>query len=82
VLTRHLPGRRLFWAERCAWMAATLKDSAADHGAAWLSFALVARDLARGDALAAVPLFDIIAEASVDAFVANAPRPRRAPRPR
>jgi hypothetical protein len=77
VLTQHLPGRRLFWAERSAWMAATLKDSAADHGAAWLSFALVARDLARGDALAAVPLFDIIAEASVDAFVANAPRPRR-----
>jgi hypothetical protein len=63
-------------------MAATLKDSTADHGEAWLPFALVARDLARGDALAAVPLFDIIAEATVDAFAASAPRPRRAARPR
>lgn len=80
VLTRHLPGRRLFWAERCAWMAATLKDSAADHGEAWLTFSLVARDLARGDALADVPLLDIIAEATVDAFAANTPRPRRAGR--
>jgi hypothetical protein len=80
VLTRHLPGHRLFWAERCVWMAATLKDSAADHGEAWLSFALVARDLARGDALAEVPLFDIIAEATVDAFAASTPRHRRAGR--
>jgi hypothetical protein len=82
VLTRHLPGRRLFWAERCAWMAATLKDSAADHGEAWLPFALVARDLARGEDMAAVPLFDIMAKATVDAFAASTPRPRRAPRPR
>jgi hypothetical protein len=80
VLNRHLPGRRLFWAERCAWMAATLKDSAADHGEAWLPFALVARDLALGDALAAVPLFDIMAEATVDAFAASAGGRRRAGR--
>lgn len=77
VLTRHLPGRRLFWAERCAWMAATLKDSAASHGEAWLPFALVARDLARGEPLAEVPLFDNIAETTVDAFAASAPPPRR-----
>lgn len=78
VLTRHLPGRRLFWAERCAWMAATLKDSTADHGEAWLAFALVARDLARGDALADMPLFDVIAEATVDAFAASTGGRRRA----
>ena len=80
VLTRHLPGRRLFWAERCAWMAAALKNSAADNGEAWLTFALVARDLARGKALVDVPLFDIIAETTVDAFAASTPRPRRAGR--
>jgi hypothetical protein len=80
VLTRHLPGHRLFWAERCAWMAATLKDSAADHGAAWLAFALVARDFARGEDMAAVPLFDIMAEATVDAFAASAGGRRRAGR--
>lgn len=80
VLTRHLPDRRAFWAERCAWMAATLKDSTADHGEAWLAFALVARDLARGDALADVPLLDIIAEATVVAFAASTPRPRRVTR--
>jgi hypothetical protein len=71
VLTRHLPGRRMFWAERCAWMAAALKESTADHGKAWLHFALVARDLARGEALVDVPLFDIMAEATVDAFAAS-----------
>lgn len=82
VLTRHLPGRRLFWAERCAWTAAALKDSAINHGEAWLTFALVARDLARGTALADVPLFDLIAEATVDTFAASAPRQRRAGRRR
>jgi hypothetical protein len=80
VLTRHLPGRQQFWAEVCAWMAAALKDSTADHGEAWLTFALVARDLARGEALVDVPLFDIIAETTVDAVAASTPRPRRAGR--
>ncbi len=80
MLTQHLPGRRLFWAERCAWMAATLKDSATDHGEAWLTFALVAHDLARGDALADMPLFDVIAEATVDAFATSTGARRRAGR--
>lgn len=80
VLTRHLPGRRLFWAERCALMAATLKDSTADHGETWLAFALVARDLASGEPLADVPLFDIIAETTADAFAASTRRPRQAER--
>ncbi len=82
MLTQHLPGRRLFWAERCAWMAATLKDGAADHGEAWRTFALVARDLARGDALATMPLFDVIAEAAVDAFAAGTRGRRRVVRGR
>ena len=80
VLTRHLPGRRLFWAERCAWMAATLKDCATDHSEAWLTFALVARDLARGEAPADVPLLDIVAEATVDAFATSTGGRRRAGR--
>lgn len=79
VLTRHLPARRRFWAERCAWMAATLKDSAGD-GEEWLSFALVARDLAGGEPLPDIALFDVIAAKTVDAYAANAPRRQRAGR--
>jgi hypothetical protein len=71
VLTQHLPDRRLFWAERSAWMAATLKESGADEADEWVNFALVARDLASGKPLADVPLFDVIAEATVDAFAAR-----------
>lgn len=80
VLTRHLPGRRIFWAERCAWMAATLKDSASEDDAAWRSFALVARSLASGEPLSDVALFDVIAETTVDAYAANTPRRRQAGR--
>ena len=80
VLTRHLPGRRLFWAERCAWMAATLKDSASEDDAAWRSFALVARSLASGEPLSGVALFDVIAETTVDVYAASTPRRRQAGR--
>jgi len=74
VLSRHLPGRRLFWAELCAWMAATLKDSGSDDGEKWVNFALVARDLASGRPLVENPLFDVIAERTVAAFAARHPR--------
>jgi hypothetical protein len=77
VLTRHLPGRRLFWAERCAWMAATLQGSATDDGEEWLNFALVARDLASGEPLSDPALFDVIAETTVDAFAASTPNRRQ-----
>ena len=80
VLTRFLPGRRFFWAERCAWMAATLRDSATDDSKEWLNFALVARDLASGEPLSDAALFDIIAETTVDAFAARTPRLRQAVR--
>jgi hypothetical protein len=76
VRTRLLPARRGFWAERAAWMAATLHGSAAPGDEAWLDFALVARDLAGEEPLPASPLLEIIAEATVDAFAANE-RPRR-----
>jgi hypothetical protein len=81
VLTQHLPTRRLFWAERCAWMAATLKDSRSDRKAAWVDFALVAHDLAGAGTLADMPLMDVIAEATVDAF-ATRPVARRPSKPR
>src|SRR6267143_1631108 len=45
VLAQLLPARRSFWGERCAWMAATLKESAEDGDNTWSDFALVARDL-------------------------------------
>lgn len=81
VLNRHLPGRRAFWAERCAWMAATLKDSRSDEREEWLNFALVARELAGAKPLAEIPLFDVIAEATVDAFAGSTPT-RRQVKPR
>ncbi len=68
VLTRLLPGRRNFWAERCAWTAAVLKESAEDDET-WIDFALVARDLVDGCALEAMPLAAQIAAATVEAFV-------------
>lgn len=71
VLAHHLPGRRAFWAERCAWMAATLKGSGSSESGEWRGFALVARDLAAGKAVAEVPLFAVIAEATVDTFAAG-----------
>ena len=80
VLTRYLPGRRLFWAERCAWMAATLQGSATDDSEQWLNFALVARDLASGDLQPNTPLLDVIAETTVDVFAASTPRRRQAGR--
>jgi len=80
VLTLHLPARRFFWAERCAWMAATLQGSATDHGEEWLNFALVARDLASGEPLSGIALFDMIAETTVGVFAASTPRRRQAGR--
>ena len=66
VLNQLLPSRRRFWAERCAWAAAVLKDSAEEE--AWLNFALVARDLAGERALGTMPLAAQIAAATVEAF--------------
>jgi hypothetical protein len=45
VLEQLLPATRIFWAERCAWMAATLKETAPEGDNTWSEFALVARDL-------------------------------------
>ncbi|MBV9735722.1 MAG: hypothetical protein JO209_07405 [Acidisphaera sp.] len=67
VTIRLLPERRRFWAERCAWMAATLKEGAAPDGA-WIEFALVARDLAGERPLSGMPLMAMIAAATVDNF--------------
>ena len=69
VLTRLLPGRRNFWAERCAWTAAVLKENAEEDDEAWIDFALVARDLAGERALDTMPLAARIAAATVEAFV-------------
>lgn len=69
VRTRLLPGRRNFWAERCAWTAAVLKENAQEDDEAWIDFALVARDLAGERALDAMPLATWIAAATVEAFV-------------
>ena len=68
VSTQLLPARRTFWAERCAWMAATLKEGAAEGDDAWRDFALVARDLVGQRPLDEIPLVARIAAATVEAF--------------
>jgi hypothetical protein len=68
VLGEILPARRGFWAERCAWTAATLHEAAADDDGLWASFALVAQDLAGETPLAEIPLARLIAETTVDAY--------------
>jgi hypothetical protein len=67
VLAQLLPGRRTFWAERCAWTAAMLEESAEEEEEDWLGFALVARDLAGERALDTMPLAARIAAATVEA---------------
>jgi len=68
VSVQLLPTRRKFWAERCAWMAATLKEGAAEGDDTWCDFALVARDLVGQRPLAEIPLAARIAAATVEAF--------------
>ena len=68
VSVQLLPTRRKFWAERCAWMAATLKEGAAEGDDTWCDFALVARDLVGQRPLAEIPLAARIAVATVEAF--------------
>lgn len=82
VRTQFLPGRRAFWAERCAWMAATLQGSATPEEEAWLDFALVARDLAGEEPLPTSPLLEFIAESTAEAFAASELQRRPAPRKR
>jgi hypothetical protein len=68
ISAQLLPTRRKFWAERCAWMAATLKEGAAEGDDTWCDFALVARDLVGQRPLAEIPLAARIAAATVEAF--------------
>ena len=68
VSVQLLPARRSFWGERCAWMAATLKESAEDGDSTWSDFALVARDRLGKRPIDAIPLATRIASATVEAF--------------
>ena len=68
VSAQLLPIRRKFWAERCAWMAATLKEGAVEGDDTWCDFALVARDLVGQRPLAEIPLAARITAATVEAF--------------
>jgi hypothetical protein len=68
VSTQLLPARRIFWGERCALIATTLKEGAAEGDDSWSEFALVARDLLGGTPLNAIPLAKRIARATVEAF--------------
>ncbi len=71
MLTERLPARRTFWAERCVWTAAMLKEATDDGSRDWIDFALVARDFAGDQPLDTLPIAKLIAEASVDVFVAQ-----------
>src|SRR5499427_5672768 len=68
VAAQLLPTRRRFWAERCAWMAATLREGADEGDSTWSDFALVARDLLGEPPLEGIPLATRIAAATVEAF--------------
>ena len=68
VSTQLLPAKRIFWGERCAWTATTLKECAGEGDDTWSEFALVARDLVGGTPLNAIPLARRIATATVEAF--------------
>ena len=68
VAAQLLPTRRRFWAERCAWMAATLREGADEGDNTWSDFALVARDLLGERPLEGIPLATRIAAATVEAF--------------
>ncbi|MGA7265375.1 MAG: hypothetical protein WBX30_31455 [Stellaceae bacterium] len=68
VSTQLLPAKRTFWAERCAWMAATPKEGADEGDNTWSEFALVARDLAGESFLGSIPLARRIAATTVEAF--------------
>ena len=68
VMTQLLPARRGFWAERCAWTAAILKEPSKRNRAPWIDFALVAGEWAGERPLDAIPLARRIAETTVEAF--------------
>ena len=68
VAAQLLPTRRRFWAERCAWMAATLREGADEADNTWSDFALVARDLLGERPLEEIPLATRIATATVEGF--------------
>ncbi|MCA3358179.1 MAG: hypothetical protein ING02_09270 [Roseomonas sp.] len=82
ALFTYVFDRRLFWAARCGWMAATLKDSNHRCRAEWRNFALVARDLAGTEQLPDNTLLHMIADGTHQAFKANAPKRRQAGRKR
>jgi hypothetical protein len=71
VLDSLLPPRRDRWAERLAWGAAMLKEAEGEDDQDWVALALVARDLAAGAPLAAMPLMQAIAARTVSAFTAR-----------
>jgi hypothetical protein len=68
VAVQLLPTRRTFWAERCLWMAATLREGADEGDHTWSDFALVARDLLGERPLEGIPLATRIAAATIEAF--------------
>ena len=82
ALFAYVLDRRPFWAARCAWMAATLKDSDHRCRTEWRNFALVARDLAGTEQLPDHTLLQMIADGTEQALKAHAPKRRQAGRKR
>ena len=78
VMDEIVPTRRDFWAGRCVWLAATLREQAKDDS--WIGVALVARDLAADIPLPLIGLMSQIAMIAVEAFEQNNPEPRAARR--
>jgi hypothetical protein len=68
ISARLLPTRRKFWAERCAWMAATLKEGPTEGDDPGVTLRSVARDVVGQRPSAEIPLAARIAAATVEAF--------------
>ncbi len=73
IIDEILPTRRVFWAGRCAWLAASLREWGQDEK--WIDVALVARSLAAGVPLGSIGLMSEIAIITAAAFEANNPEP-------
>jgi len=70
VLEEYLPTRRRRWAEILAWTALTLKhdELMVDN---WIDLALVARELLGDRSLAEIPLMNLVATMTVEAWASR-----------
>jgi hypothetical protein len=67
VLDRVIEPRQEKWIERLVWVALWLKEAEPDLHLRWFDFAVLAREIVNGRALATIPLIQEVAQQTVDA---------------